>query len=672
LSLVELKNVGKWVKDGKRKRWLFRHVNLTLPSNGFFAICGPSGCGKSTFLSLLSGLGKPSEGRIKIANTNLAHLKKKDEAWYRQKVVSLVFQHYNLIDGMSSLSNAALPGYFAGEEKKSLAKGKALLKEVGLLDKAKQNASLCSGGEKQRIAICRALINDPLILLCDEPTGALDEKSSKTVMALLKKISSERLVIIVSHNQKLLDEYADAQWSFGSPCPRIESGKSVKPLQRSRGKGNSSWKKFFLKRHLKKHFRKNLICGLTSSLGLLSGLLSFGYFRGNEKAVAKQTALALDYRTLELTCERKIEVESSPLNLIETTRPSVEECLDLLDGIKAEIHPDFSYFFPKASPFVFNGFNMDSVSFAPLLSFEEQDTAERLGYINDELGMAVVNEAFEASYPEIGVGQKIYVPYSFDLTNDDGKKETICGDFEFEIVCVAADFPFMSSPKVYYSQKALEWYFRGIMVDDNTSVYEYVEGAKDNSVYSSYARLAFCKTTSDADALYSLCEQNKEGVKASSSVRSCIASFTLLSNGTSWALLAFTLISLLSLAVVMMMSNYSSFLEERKERAVLSSLGAYWSDVDSVSYAESLLCGLLSGLLAICLSPFLSYLGNALFKSKFGLDGLIDIPLFRCWGVPLSLPLLVLGASCLFNLLCCLLPLRKANTSPLWEELHDE
>ncbi len=120
------------------------------------------------------------------------------------------------------------------------------------------------------------------------------------------------------------------------------------------------------------------------------------------------------------------------------------------------------------------------------------------------------------------------------------------------------------------------------------------------------------------------------------------------------------------------MSNYSSFLEERKERAILSSLGAFRREVDRISYLEALLSGLLSGFLSLLLCPLAAYGGNLLFQTKFGLDNLIDIPLAKYLGIPFLVPLIVLAFASFFNLLCCFFPLAKANRCDLSEELRDE
>ena len=673
MSLIRLKNVGKWVPDGKKKRWLFRHVSLSLPSKGFFAVSGPSGCGKSTFLSLLSGLSKPNEGKIEIGKNELTCLSYNQLSSYRQKVVGLVFQHYNLIDYLSALKNITLPGYFCGTDPQKLSmKAKELLREVGLEGKEKQIAGSCSGGEKQRIAICRALINDPSVLLCDEPTGALDEASSENVMQILKRVSEKRLVVIVSHNQRLLDRYVDYQWRFGTPCPSFPEDKKTCSFATKKKIRGKNWQGSFLRKNLKKHFGKNLICIATASLGLVSGLLSFGYFRGNEDAIANQARNAVDYRTFRLQEETKASVASSPLSIIETRRPTENACFDLLGDIQAEICLDFSYFIPEASIFSYKEENQDPVTLYPVFSFDDPllwNDEESLG---DRMGLCLVNQAFARSYPEVALWDTIQVPYSCEVEGSDGEKEAFYGDFDFQIAKIVEDFPFMSTPKIYYSYCAFEEYFKEALLPNGLSVYDFVESSKDNSSYSAFSRYAFCRTYEDADRLAEVAASIDEGVVASNGVRTAVDSFSMLSKGTSWSLFAFTVISLASVAVTMGMSNYSSFLEERKERAILASLGAFRGEVDAIAYIEALLNGLLSGAVSLLLCPLAAYGGNLLFQTKFGLDDLISIPLTSYLGIPFLIPLILLAFASFFNLLCCFFPLAKANRSDLSEELRDE
>src|SRR5574344_2347693 len=190
MGLLELRDVGKSFGSGDASFFAVRHVNLSFPRKGLFAIKGKSGSGKSTLLNLMAKLLYPSEGKIFFKGKDLTAIKGKRLAYFHLHEVTTVFQHYNLIEGASALSHVTLPLLLAkvpmNQAKK---KAGALFAEFHLSSLENKNVDSLSGGEKQRVAIMRALSNDPAVLLADEPTGALDEKSSEAVMGMLQLIA---------------------------------------------------------------------------------------------------------------------------------------------------------------------------------------------------------------------------------------------------------------------------------------------------------------------------------------------------------------------------------------------------------------------------------------------------------------------------------------------------
>lgn len=213
MNLLELRDVGKHFPS-EGKKWVFRHLNFVFPCRGLFLICGPSGCGKSTLLSLLSGLSRPSEGNVYFQNRLINRMDERAMSSYRSKEIGLVFQHYNLLEGLTSKENVLLP-YLISNSRKEKKKAENLLENVGLKEKVDQCVDTLSGGEKQRVAICRALINSPKVLFCDEPTGALDKKNSIAIMELLNDVARQTLVILVSHDLELTRPYATGVLDLG-------------------------------------------------------------------------------------------------------------------------------------------------------------------------------------------------------------------------------------------------------------------------------------------------------------------------------------------------------------------------------------------------------------------------------------------------------------------------
>jgi putative ABC transport system ATP-binding protein len=182
-----------------------RGVDLDVAAGEFVAIMGPSGCGKSTLLNLIAGLEIADDGEISIADEVITGKGEDDLARMRRRHVGVVFQFFNLLEGMSVLENVVLPAVIAGTKRKPAeTRARDLLDLLGLGDKAKDSPGLLSGGQRQRLAIARALANEPTLLLADEPTGALDSEGGHEVLELFKRLHSDgQTIIMVTHNEEV-------------------------------------------------------------------------------------------------------------------------------------------------------------------------------------------------------------------------------------------------------------------------------------------------------------------------------------------------------------------------------------------------------------------------------------------------------------------------------------
>jgi putative ABC transport system ATP-binding protein len=182
-----------------------RGVDLTMGEGEFVAVMGPSGCGKSTLLNLVAGLDTPSEGEIVVAGDSLAGKDENELARMRRKHIGIVFQFFNLLEGMSVLENVTLPAVVAGTARKQAeTRARDLLDLLGLADKAGKAPGVLSGGQRQRLAIARALANQPTLVLADEPTGALDSAGGAEVMELFRRLHRDgQSILLVTHDDEV-------------------------------------------------------------------------------------------------------------------------------------------------------------------------------------------------------------------------------------------------------------------------------------------------------------------------------------------------------------------------------------------------------------------------------------------------------------------------------------
>ena len=184
-----------------------RGVDFEMQPGEFVSVMGPSGCGKSTLLNLVAGLDSPTDGELLVAGESLVGKSEDELAIMRRTHVGIVFQFFNLLEGMTALENVTLPAVIAGApRKRAETRARDLLDLLGLADKAKEAPGVLSGGQRQRLAIARALANEPTLLLADEPTGALDSEGGHEVLELFKRLhASGQTILLVTHDQEVAD-----------------------------------------------------------------------------------------------------------------------------------------------------------------------------------------------------------------------------------------------------------------------------------------------------------------------------------------------------------------------------------------------------------------------------------------------------------------------------------
>ena len=208
--MLELKGITKDYPAGDTVVHALKGISVTFRDQEFVSILGQSGCGKTTLLNIIGGLDQYTSGDLIINGRSTKSYRDRDWDTYRNHSVGFVFQSYNLIPHQSVIANVEMALLLSGAPKaERRERAERALKQVGLADHMHKRPNQLSGGQMQRVAIARAIVNDPEIILADEPTGALDTETSVEVMEILKELSRDRLVIMVTHNPQLAEEYSD-------------------------------------------------------------------------------------------------------------------------------------------------------------------------------------------------------------------------------------------------------------------------------------------------------------------------------------------------------------------------------------------------------------------------------------------------------------------------------
>ncbi len=364
--MLKLKNITKTYISGDEKVEALKGISIEFRNSEFVSILGPSGCGKTTLLNIIGGLDRYTKGDLIINGKSTKDFKDRDWDAYRNYSIGFVFQAYNLISHQTVLSNVELALTIAGVSKKERRK-RAIeaLKDVGLKDQMHKKPNQLSGGQMQRVAIARALVNNPDIILADEPTGALDSKTSIQVMEILKKISKDKLIIMVTHNSDLANTYSNRIVKIldgkiiedSNPCKDIDDKEKSSVFKRTSMKFLTSFK-LSLNNLLTKKTR-TILTSFAGSIGIIGIALILAISTGIQNYIDK-----LEEDTLS----------SYPLT-IENTTIDISSMMDTMMGEKDD--------FPKEEGKVYSSNIMNDLMATLSSKVETNNLKELKNYIEN-------------------------------------------------------------------------------------------------------------------------------------------------------------------------------------------------------------------------------------------------------------------------------------------------
>ena len=636
MSCFVLHSLGKKFTEGKRSFFPFRKVNLTFPDSGLVSIRGKSGSGKSTLLNLLAGFLRPDEGRVLFKGKDITKLKASELEDYRLYSIGMVYQHYNLLEGMTAYENIALPLEMAGKSKQECNKRihslAASFHMEHLLDK---KIDKDSGGEKQRIAILRALANNPEVILADEPTGALDAANSKLVMEMLKEISKDRLVVMVSHNESLIAEYSDEVFeiSGGVINKRKEEAKTHTRTTRILKKRRDGWLQLFTKKHLWQDSFLNLFSFLACLVGFLSLLFSAGFQVGSE------------------------------------------EVRNLLGESKVTIANDYSFFVPDSHAFFLNGKAMEAATFRPI-SHHDDSLIKEGSY---SYGSLIANEEMIREFPSLKVGDEVRFDIPFSLSRY-GKKDEGNISFAFILSGIVKEFSFLNSPRFYYDYQLLASKMKETKLENisealevETTIESLVSSLPGEDAATNYSYFLFAGDKEEALSIEDIRKkQDESSLSIEGDALASYEAYSSLMNAFLLSLLLFVGIAFLGVFFIVALSSYSSFAKRRKEAAILLALGARKRSVRNIYVQESMLVGALSSVASLSLFPLVTKFVNGYLEKTFSMGSLIAVPYQSFLGVPYLLPMLLLLFALLTSFASTSIALSILRKFPLATVLRDE
>lgn len=685
MKLIEISHLYKTYKTSNKNNDVLKDVSLTLPDNGLVVILGKSGSGKSTLLNIIGGIDKPSKGKVNFYGLSLFNkLFSK-----RNEFISYVFQHYHLLENETPFYNIILPGLIRGYKRKKLDLiAKKFLKEFAINEECwKKETRLLSGGEKARVAIIRALICNPKVILADEPTGALDEQNALNTIQILKKESQKRLVVLVTHNKNFANKFADRiiEIKEGSILSDKIINKPKHLLEKNieKTKHKDNWNNHFIFRNFVRRFKRNIvsICGI--SLSLIFCYLLIGFSNNSNASINQAARKHFDYGSGLINREIKNNFSESKLTLIKTVRPSyedIEEISSFSDDFL--IMNNYDFFFNNAQILAKNNKKLN-LSFSYVYDFKEnycnynlvEEFKKKEQY---SLFDVVVNSSAEKIIDNQQIN--IALDFEYNFINKEGKEEidqlTIHGPLN--IVGICEELSFLSVPKIYFNyhqiddflaQKSLENY--SVNINENVSWKDLVGNANNNDEISSYSYRCFLKDYKKLDKVEDFSSYFDDELKFESdglTIKEALESLTYAAN---IGLEIFLLIAFIGSLLILGIFSFSAYNDDKKISSILTCLGARNSDVIDIYVSESLICVILSFVISTFLSLTITKPINFLIENVTSLPSLIKIPFRLFLGRKFFLPIVVFIGVTLTSAVFTAVPILLSKSLSLKKELAE-
>lgn len=695
LVSLRLANITKkYQLENGKERVVLNNISLSFPDQGFVSIIGKSGSGKSTLLNMISLLDEPTNGCIYLDNIKINNLKECEKEKYRNKNVGIVFQHYHLLENESVLFNIMLPSLMSGQNMKNAEiAAKNLLKSIDFKQNLyKTKCKDLSGGEKERVAILRAVINNPQIILADEPTGALDTKNSIAVMELLKEISKEKLVIMVSHNEQLVRQYSDQIITIVDgkiDNQKIDDKPTFKTNKNKVNKTNknSKWIRLLSKSNFIRRIKRNILAMTSLFVGLVSSLLIVGFANGSTSSIRNSTYKQIDYGVATISKETTQQIPGSKMSLVQMTRPSNEE-LNLSKSALDNFHvePNVTSLISKYPLIKSGDSKLEELSYNPIYSFIDESINRDLiikGHIPNEetlnevlinkKGYEYIKKQFKSE--PLGLTLNIHSEYEYHYYTGDSLDHAINDYFIYEkevtIVGVVDDLSFLATPKLYYSYQLTKEVIKETLLinassykNEDITWYDVLVNSEKDDLISNYSYLLFLKDHKNNPNLKDYMSQVVEPLKIDSPAITISDALFDLIHAATLGMSLFLIIALVGTTLILGIISFSSYTEDKKTSAILTCLGASKKEIFSIYFYENLFICLISMISSFIFSPLLALLINQIIFYITLFESILSIPLLAF--------LIIFPSTLLICALSTYLPLFFSKRISPKEELSEE
>lgn len=663
MPIIETRNLSKSFKFGMKEKKVIDKVSLQFNKYGLYAIVGKSGCGKTTFLNLLLGLESSDNGEIYYYNQKIDQ---DNFDQVRKEYVSIILQDYGLIENMTAFENISIPLLIKGYSKEQIKKQyDKWIQVFNLSTIANKKVELLSGGERQRIAIIRSIIDEKKIIFADEPTGALDQNNSQELMRVLKELSKERLIIIVSHNLKLMEQYADEILEFNNFNKKKEI-ENYQNINTNKTKNlNATGYSFFMEKIILKRRGRIILSIFLSIVLLFLSIVSMTIYSQKENILFQISSNYLDRNMVEIKSSLKKKIPNSNYSLVYYERPYMEEIMDLLRNQDIIIHYNYQYFFNGAN-IVLNNENKSIVNGIQFIGISEKIIMnnKKLSYNIEahSFDQVIVNKPFYKLITRLEDDKQIN---SFQLTNsiltsypykEEKIEDQLTYDLNLNIIAVVDEFEFLNIPVIYYPIEKLESLLSSMNLKNLSVAYNLAISWKDrlgklakvDEELSSYSLLIEAKSEQNLEAFYNQLNiiannSNYEIVSRAILINQSLVTFV---ESLIFVLIVFIIVLFIMVVLLFGLTFFSIVLDARKDIGIIRLLGLKKNQINKLFFYSSLLFSAITISLSYCLSQVtLNYL--PMFLEKLNIVKIIisnNVFDVTYQNIPLVLIVIFLGA----------------------------
>lgn len=705
MKIIEFINVSKGYKEDKKIKYVFKNNSFAIEHTGLVGILGKSGSGKTTLLNLISTVDKPTSGQIKFYGKDIRKLSDAKINYYRNKHIGNIFQAYHLLEKETVEYNVILPALILGtKKKKAQQKAYELLKNVGIDKKLwKEKCMNLSGGEKQRVAIARAMINNPEIILADEPTGALDSENSLKVMALLRKLSLERLVIVVSHNKELIESFAERIITLKDgkiiEDKIISSKYDIPSLKKTKHRHLmfDKWTGAITKTNINRRKKRNTLAIVSMSFSIMFCLLMIGFKNGAPNSIEKAASSKLDYGCATLYKEINKETNASGINIVQTIRPALGE-IELIKQsyTNYEFVPNLDALITQNITISLDNNKMENdLLMRPIFRWDEEYVDESLlleGEMPKEdrgLNEVLINKAGKKYlFDRLGrspINYTLHLDCTYEYhyyTNDDFNPvivDILLINKSLLIKGIVDELEYLQTPRIYYSYTALSDIAEltllpnlSTFLNRDISWLSLINESKGNEDITSFSFRMFANKNINSFNIKQDISKFEEPYKISNESVLIEQSLNALLEAASMGLNIFIIICFIGTILIISIISFSSFTEDKKTSAILKSFGAEDSSIINIYIQENLLVGFISLLVGFIFSLIFEKLFNLLVSYKWNFSNIIQIPLKQFLGINLFLPILIVIFVLMLIIISSVIPYSATKKISLKSELNNE